>query len=514
MGIFGGANAKTKAAPTAIRREKVVIQQKPKPRPAAGSPSTSTTPVANGRRLEHLSRTTSASSSPSGASASAARRTLAPPNGASYTRSKSGSPYPSSADERSRKRKAIVSTPRDSPAFDDDSSDDGADDDDPFSTARSNHKRTRPDGLQTDTNRKLRHKKAFGDDVREPKIVHGADVASTKNGCGPVFGARDDEVAIELQYPSNCKPEKYELVWRKDFLNSVKDMIEVVHHVGHTYVTDDDATPFIGLNGGFHRQLERSSSDNFGDVADFKTAVRAYNAKILALVKDGTIARNLDKLHHLPPSLVTFILTQVYDRTVAPKVDILKKYTMGSDNVYGELMHDFIHRILVEQAKMTSDQVFVDLGSGVGNVVLQAALEVGCNSYGFEMMENACDLAEEQEREFRNRCLLWGIAPGRVSLERGDFTKTDKVSQVLKKADVVLVNNKAFTSTLNDHLVSMFLDLKPGCKIISLKNFVHDNKAATNSVANNILEVEQFRYHEGWVSWGASGGDYFVSTKK
>ncbi|KAH7037657.1 histone-lysine N-methyltransferase, H3 lysine-79 specific [Microdochium trichocladiopsis] len=481
MGIFGGANAKVKAAPTAIRREKVVVQQKPKPRPA-----TSTT-------------------------SSAARSLAPPPNG--YARSKSGSPYPSSADERSRKRKAIISTPRDSPAFDDDSSDDGAEDDDPFSSVHHN-KRLRANGLKTDVNRKLRHKKAFGDEVREPRIVHGADVASTKNNCPPIFGAKEDEVAVELQYPSNSKPEKYELVWRKDYLNSVKDIIEVVQHVGHTYVTGADATPFIDLNGGFHRQLERSSSDNFGNVADFKAAVKGYNARLLDLVKNGTIAKNLDQLHHLPPSLVTFILTQVYDRIVAPKVDNLKKYTMGSDNVYGELMHDFVHRILVEQAQMTSDQIFVDLGSGVGNVVLQAALEVGCSSYGFEMMENACDLAEEQEREFRNRCLLWGIAPGRVSLERGDFTKSEKVPQVLKKADVVLVNNKAFTSTLNDHLVSMFLDLKPGCKIISLKNFVHDNKAAANSVANNILEVEQFRYHEGWVSWGAAGGDYFVSTKK
>lgn len=513
MGIFGGANAKIKAAPTAIRREKVVVQQKPKPRPAISS-SASSTPAAkssaNGRVAHLVRRANPTSSSPS--NSSTARRTLAPPaNG--HARAKSGSPYPSSADERSRKRKAVISTPRDSPAFDDDSSDGGADDDDPFSTTR-HHKRMRPNGMKIDLNRKLRHKKAFGDETRAPRIVHGADVASTKNNCPPIFGAKEDEVAVELQYPSNCKPEKYELVWRKDYLNSVKDIIEVVHHVGHTYVVGDDATPFTDINGGFYRQLERSSSDNFGDVADFKAAVQKYNARVLELVKSGTIAKTLDQFHHLPPSLVTFILTQVYDRTVAPKVDILKKYTMGSDNVYGELMHDFIHRILVEQAQMTSDQVFVDLGSGVGNVVLQAALEVGCNSYGFEMMENACDLAEEQEREFRNRCLLWGIAPGRVSLERGDFTKNDKVSHVLKRADVVLVNNKAFTSTLNDHLVSMFLDLKPGCKIISLKNFVHDNKAATNSVANNILEVEQFRYHEGWVSWGASGGDYFVSTKK
>jgi H3 lysine-79-specific histone-lysine N-methyltransferase len=163
---------------------------------------------------------------------------------------------------------------------------------------------------------------------------------------------------------------------------------------------------------------------------------------------------------------------------------------------------------------MTSDQVFIDLGSGVGNVVLQAALEIGCRSYGCEMMENACNLAEAQEREFRSRCMLWGVAPGRVHLERGDFRTNTKILEKLKEADVLLVNNKAFTSTLNDALINMFLDLKKGCKIISLKSFVHDNKTAINDVATSILDVEAFRYHENWVSWTGSDGEYYVSTKK
>ena len=52
---------------------------------------------------------------------------------------------------------------------------------------------------------------------------------------------------------------------------------------------------------------------------------------------------------------------------------------------------------------MKCDQIFVDLGSGVGNCVLQAALEVGCESCGCEMMDKACNLAELQEEEFKAR---------------------------------------------------------------------------------------------------------------
>ena len=36
-------------------------------------------------------------------------------------------------------------------------------------------------------------------------------------------------------------------------------------------------------------------------------------------------------------------------------------------------------------------------------------------------MHNACELANIQETEFKARCQLWGLAPGSVHLERGDF---------------------------------------------------------------------------------------------
>ncbi|KAI1344131.1 histone methylation protein DOT1-domain-containing protein [Xylariaceae sp. FL0016] len=425
-------------------------------------------------------------------------------------RPNSASPYPSSGDETrlQRKRKAVANTPAQSPAFGSDSESEGEDGDPFMKRVRRDHSRS------IDVMRKMRHKKAFGDTLRESHIIHAADIVSRASGCPPIAGAEDNEVAIEVQYPSRCARERYELVWQKDKIDAVKDILTVVEHVAETYLPENEARAFIDHNASFRRRMERASTEKYRDVPIFRSALTSYNKKLLELVESGIVTKSLDKIHHLPASLVSFILTQVYDRTVAPKVDSLKKYANGGDNVYGELLHPFVTRILVEQTKMTSDQVFIDLGSGVGNVVLQAALEIGCRSYGCEMMDNACNLAEAQEKEFKARCLLWGVAPGRVHLERGDFRTNAKISEKLKEADVVLVNNKAFTSQLNDALINMFLDLKKGCKIISLKSFVYENKTAINDVATSILDVEEYRYHENWVSWTGADGDYFISTKK
>ncbi|KAH7000184.1 histone-lysine N-methyltransferase, H3 lysine-79 specific [Ilyonectria destructans] len=497
MRLFGSKNNKFKVDPPKIRIEKVVVDRpspkpKPKPNPAALSGSASR-------------------------SSSSHRPSPKP-----VARQKSHSPYPSSSDEKrlERKRKAgSASVSRRSPAserieFDKDS--DAEDDGWMNLDANKRQRKSTEDGY-LDSNRKLRSARAFEDRVDGLSFIHAVDVASLELKCVPVMGAQKEDVAIELQYPSLQPREKYELVWGKDKIDAVEASIRVVRHVAETYLTDDEAEPFTNPNGGIIRRLEKASNRNIQDLMGFKTALREYNEKLLNLVEDGIIAKNLDNQHELPQNLVAFILDQIYDRTVALKVELLSKYENGTDYVYGELLHPFISKILLEQTKMTSGQVFVDLGSGVGNVVLQAALEIGCESWGCEMMENACNLGEAQKKEFDARCMLWGIKPGKVHLERGDFRKNAAIHDALKRADVILVNNKAFTSQLNDDLVRMFLDLKSGCKIISLKSFVADMKSNNhniNDVGSTILEVEECTYPEGYVSWTNAGGSYFISTRK
>ncbi|KAK3333323.1 histone-lysine N-methyltransferase, H3 lysine-79 specific [Cercophora scortea] len=504
MSIF---NQKSKFKVKAeVRSVRQAVEPRPRPRPTKQSSSHLSAP--HGRPTARASSSTGTSTTPRGA-ASSARRIH------------SASPLPSSLDgttSSSRKRRAGVasSASPSNPTFtsSDDSDGDGDEGWEDNLDARKRRKRANQGRAILDPNRSLRHPKLWTGDETEVEripIIHAADVASLEQKCLAVMGLAPGEVAVKLQYPGSRYPERYELVSGKDKIEAVRDIIKVVNYVASTYLTDDEAKAFLDQTSGICRRLEKSR--NTGDGAGFKAALREHNERLRAHQRKGHIAKNLDAMRGLPRDLVAFILDQIYDRTVAPNIELLAKYKNGSDNVYGELLHPFISNIL-ERTKVSSDKVFVDLGSGVGNVVLQAALELGCESWGCEMMENACNLAEAQKREFSARCRLWGIAAGEVHLERGDFRKNDKILAALKRADVVLVNNQAFTSQLNDNLVSMFLDLKPGCKIVSLKTFVHDNKNAENDVATSILDVEHLTYPEEYVSWTSVSGTFCISTKK
>ena len=88
--------------------------------------------------------------------------------------------------------------------------------------------------------------------------------------------------------------------------------------------------------------------------------------------------------------------------------------------------------------------VRLDLGSGVGNVCLQASLATGCRSYGIELMPAPAKLARSQLDQFRMRCRMWGVGCGEIEVEEGDMLASRRVEELLPQADVVLVDNKVF----------------------------------------------------------------------
>jgi len=62
----------------------------------------------------------------------------------------------------------------------------------------------------------------------------------------------------------------------------------------------------------------------------------------------------------------------------------------------------------------------------------------------------------------------------------------------------------------------LFLDLKEGCKVVSLKSFVPANHKIRSYNLNNpvnLLDVERKRYSTKSVSWKDDGGYYFIATK-
>ncbi|KAI9698724.1 MAG: Nucleosomal histone H3-Lys79 methylase [Candelina mexicana] len=461
------------------------------------------------------SRLTAASCNRSNGSSSTVDRQLSVRMGKNGT-ADSRSPTPASRPLKSRSNGRIKQFSPAPPLFSS-----GSEDNDSAKSPEGPRKKVkRSSSGEPDLKRVVRSRQAFSkDDNGVFQMVHGADIASL--GEPNKFNAAFDEFAtcddLLLQYPSASQQERYQLVVPneryKDEFKPLEDIIQVIEHVAKHYLPPTDFESLTNDNTGLVRRLKRAIMRR--NEEDFRRIISEYNDLLIGLTSDGTIAKSLDGRHILELPLIKRILDQTYSRTVSLRVASLKQYQNGTDNVYGELLPRFISKIF-KDTRLKSEHLFIDLGSGVGNVVLQAALEVGCESWGCEMMDIPCDLAELQEREFKARCRLWGLAIGDIHLERGDFLANMNIRKMLPKADVLLVNNQAFTPALNDSLLHLFLDLKEGCQIVSLKSFVPSgHKLTTRNMGSpvNLLEVQEKQYFSASVSWTDAGGTYCVARK-
>jgi len=238
--------------------------------------------------------------------------------------------------------------------------------------------------------------------------------------------------------------ERYMLVQHRDSdeFSPIGDITATIQMVAEQLLSPKHRIPILcedveadGVILKIRRAMRR------GDPKLLEEAIEKYNKLIRTYRKSGVFQKNIEKLGKsgmgIPLAFSEHILAQSYARSVALEVDALRKYEAFSNNVYGELLPKFTSK-LFKEAKLKPDQVFVDLGSGTGNVVLHAAIEVGCESWGCEMMEKACELADAQAREFEARCILWGLKPGKVTLEKGDFLENEAITNVLRRADVLV----------------------------------------------------------------------------
>jgi [histone H3]-lysine79 N-trimethyltransferase len=512
MGPFDGmlgqglkplAAQKQKVRTQIIKTAPTTAKQKPQPTQPVSKPPTSST---NGR------------AEGSNGHAPKSRKRVSPAG------TRTNEPKARIREERSsslKRSSPVVSTPR----FDSDNSDDDAE-------VSSNKRRKGEADAFWDTGRNIRALRSFtSEDQGVFAMIHAAEVANLGTDEKPnpnyttfftaLTGDEDEAPVIELQYPSSSQRERYQVVQGKaaDDFKPIDEIIHVISTVAEDYLLPSQAERITDEASGILRELKRARlrghKGEAGAQSKYVAAVEKYNALLQSLLKLGSIQENLDHLHSLKLPLVETILQQIYARTVSPHIHTLRAYENGTDNVYGELLPRFCSTIF-QQTGLNSSYVFVDLGSGVGNVVLQAALQIGCESWGCEMMPNACDLASLQHHEFIARCRLWGLAPGTVHLERGDFLQNETIGKALKKADVVLINNQAFTPSLNDKLIMHFLDLKEGCHIVSLKSFVpHGHKMQARNMGSpiNLLDVKELEYFSNSVSWTDAPGKWYVQTK-
>ncbi|KAJ2004572.1 Nucleosomal histone H3-Lys79 methylase, partial [Coemansia thaxteri] len=335
-------------------------------------------------------------------------------------------------------------------------------------------------------------------------------------------GGGDNPTAIELHLPGEGASERFSLLMPRSYDREaeprdeylpVNDLMSTIRAIGMYLVGSDEFKRQVcdDQEKGIVRRLQRARNRRNGD--DFVQAVGDFNGLLDGERAAGRTGARFDE-NSIPSEVAIHVIEQVYNRVVAPTVGLLRQYKAFSNNVYGEILPTLVNEF-ISRTGITHRSTFVDLGCGIGNVVLQVAAQTGCDASGIEIMKVPARFAKRQAREFEHRMRLYKLRHGAVQVWRGDFCESASVQALLPRADVLLVNNYAFDSTLNQNLLQLFLDLREGAQIISLKPFVTpDHKISARNIYSpeSILKVRRYPYWSQCVSWTDSGGEYFVQT--
>ncbi|KND00644.1 histone methyltransferase DOT1 [Spizellomyces punctatus DAOM BR117] len=325
-----------------------------------------------------------------------------------------------------------------------------------------------------------------------------------------------DMETIELQYPGESASEIFPLVVSRKALeyNPIKDIYATTQFIIENCLKDEHAARFGDTRSGILRSIQKAC--NRKNAEDLKAGIAAWNEEMSALKKKKIFASCEFTGPAASYPMIAHILEQAYSRSVAPSSSLLNNYEGFSNNVYGEVKHNFVNTI-IKEANIQPNHVFVDMGSGIGNVVLQVAAQCLCDSYGIEIMETPAKLAAKQKKEFVSRMRYYAKPCGRITLKHTDFLEDNEMHEVIKKADVIFVNNYAFSAELNQMILAKFLDLKENAIVIALRSFVPvDRPTARSARRSNAIEsifrVKEHYFGRDNVSWMNEGGQYYIHT--
>ena len=201
-------------------------------------------------------------------------------------------------------------------------------------------------------------------------------------------------------------------------------------------------------------------------------------------------------------NMLRHIVQQVYNYAVS-EPEKLNQYEPFSPEVYGETSFELVCQ-MVDEINITHEDVFIDLGSGVGQVVLQVAASTKAKiCIGIEKADVPSRYAENMNQMFRTWMKWFGKKYGEYQLLKGDFL-ADEHREKIMSASVVFVNNFAFGPNVDHSLKERFADLKDGAKIVSSKSFCPLNFRITDrnlSDIGTIMHVKEMTPLRGSVSW-------------
>ncbi|VVC26314.1 Hypothetical protein CINCED_3A017653 [Cinara cedri] len=209
--------------------------------------------------------------------------------------------------------------------------------------------------------------------------------------------------------------------------------------------------------------------------------------------------------------LLRHIIQQVYNVSVTDP-DKLNQYEPFSPEVYGETSFDLICQ-MIDLINITEDDIFIDLGSGVGQIVLQMAAATQCKiCWGVEKADVPSSYSQYMHSNFQKWMSWFGKKHGQYQLIKGDFL-SEEHREKITNATIVFVNNYAFGPQVDHMLKQRFADLKDGARIVSSRSFCPLNFRMSErnlSDIGTIMHVSAMEPITGSVSWTCNPVKYYL----
>nr|ABE73251.1 IP15004p [Drosophila melanogaster] len=168
---------------------------------------------------------------------------------------------------------------------------------------------------------------------------------------------------------------------------------------------------------------------------------------------------------------------------------------------------------MLKHVTVSKEDTFIDLGSGVGQVVLQMAGSFPLKTcIGIEKADTPARYAERMDVIFRQYMGWFGKRFCEYKLIKGDFL-VDEHRENITSSTLVFVNNFAFGPTVDHQLKERFADLRDGARVVSSKSFCPLNFRITDrnlSDIGTIMHVSEIPPLKGSVSWTCKPVSYYL----
>ncbi|KIK58651.1 hypothetical protein GYMLUDRAFT_60668 [Collybiopsis luxurians FD-317 M1] len=182
--------------------------------------------------------------------------------------------------------------------------------------------------------------------------------------------------------------------------------------------------------------------------------------------------------------------------------------------MYGKFNPCFLQRIF-EEAELTSASYIVDMGSGVGDVVVQASLYAGCSAFGIELHPDLMKLAEGLLSHIQQLGQLSSIPIGGMEIIQRNMLTDATAKYHIEHADLIVCNNQCLDAQgKKSATVKNFDPCQEGCDYSISEDTFYFLSPKWRAWVADLFSTKKQVFQSGDVSWSNNGKDYYWQVKK